>query len=510
MSVLFILISSMGTKFSSLPGKKKNKKPKERTSKKRHQDRHMARKQESVALITDHLSDVREKYHIQPKELGHGHYGVVRKCQERESGQWFAIKSIRKKKVGKIDVLKREIEILKEVTHPNIINLHEVYEDEKYLHLVTELCTGGELFDRIIAKTQSKEGHFSEHDAAEIIKEIIEAIAYCHDIKHICHRDLKPENFLFETPDEHSKIKIIDFGLSRHEDTSPTHMMKTKVGTPYYVAPEVLNKEYDKSCDMWSIGVITYILLCGYPPFYGDNDHEIFASVRAAQYDYPSPEWDDISAKAKDFIDHLLKKDPKARLTASNALDHSWFSDLGVVDKKTLPKIKHGGSVNTEFKKYMAMSKLKKAALAHIATHLTTEEVKGLKDIFQAIDVDHSGTLTVEEIKGALASGGFSKNINLELEAIIENLDVEHHHELNWKEFVTATIDKSTIIQEDKIRMAYNHFDRNKRGSITVKDLANVFGSEQQAREIMKDVDINGDGVISYEEFHEMMEVGEK
>jgi len=491
---------------------------------------------------------VREKYHIQPKELGHGHYGVVRKCQERETGEWYAIKSIRKKKVGKIDVLKREIEILKEVTHPNIINLHEVYEDEKYLHLVTELCTGGELFDRIIAKTQSSEGHFSEHDAAEIIKDIIEAIAYCHDVKHICHRDLKPENFLFETQDEHSKIKIIDFGLSRHEDTSPTHMMKTKVGTPYYVAPEVLNKEYDKSCDMWSIGVITYILLCGYPPFYGDNDHEIFASVRAAKYDYPSPEWDDISTKAKDFIDHLLLKDPKGRLTAANALDHPWFSDLGVVDKKTLPKIKHGGSVNTEFKKYMAMNKLKKvrqgwwwwrggkraachstkfcsnltashtrfllvsfqAALAHIATHLTTEEVKGLKDIFQAIDVDHSGTLTVEEIKTALANGGFSKNINAELESIIESLNVEHHHELNWRDFVTATVDKSVVMQEDKIRMAFHHFDRNNRGSITVKDLSSVFGSDQQAQEIIKDIDVNGDGVISYEEFHEMMEVEEK
>ena len=149
-----------------------------------------------------------------------------------------------------------------------------MYEDEKYLHLVTELCTGGELFDRIIAKTQSPEGHFSEHDAAEIVKHIIDAIRYCHDEKHICHRDLKPENFLFESPEEvrrgnpwavfvifpflsdmfslqHAIIKIIDFGLSRHEDTSPSHMMKTKVGTPYYVAPEVLNKEYDKSCDMW-------------------------------------------------------------------------------------------------------------------------------------------------------------------------------------------------------------------------------------------------------------------
>jgi calcium-dependent protein kinase len=142
----------------------------------------------SPVMITDALSDVRVNYHIDPKEIGHGHYGVVRKCMARESGEWYAIKSIRKSKVSKIEVLKREIEILKEVKHPNIIELIEVYEDERYLHLITELCTGGELFDRIIAKTQSAEGHFSEHDAAKLIGDILDAIRYCHDEKGIVVR----------------------------------------------------------------------------------------------------------------------------------------------------------------------------------------------------------------------------------------------------------------------------------------------------------------------------------
>ena len=142
--------------------------------------------------ITDALADVRVKYHVNSKELGHGHYGVVRKCMNRETNHWYAIKSIRKSKVKKIEVLKREIEILKEVKHPYIIELIDVFEDAKYLHLVTELCTGGELFDRIIAKSQSLEGHYSEHDAASIIKDILDAIAYCHS-KGIVHRDLKPE-----------------------------------------------------------------------------------------------------------------------------------------------------------------------------------------------------------------------------------------------------------------------------------------------------------------------------
>ena len=258
------------------------------------------------------LKTIKNRYHINPKELGHGHYGVVRKCQNRETKEWFAIKSIRKSKVGKIEVLKREIDILKEVDHPNIIRLKAVYEDQKYLHLITELCTGGELFDRIIQKTNSAEGHFSERDAAKLIRDICDAIAYCHDVKQIVHRDLKPENFLYKTADDDAPIKIIDFGLSRH-DTQNFGVMKTKVGTPYYVAPEVLKRDYTKSCDVWSIGVITYILLCGYPPFYGDSDTEIFESVRVGRYDFPSPEWDDISDEAKDFVNSLLKLDPSAR-----------------------------------------------------------------------------------------------------------------------------------------------------------------------------------------------------
>jgi calcium-dependent protein kinase len=230
----------------------------------------------------------------------------------RETKQWYAIKSIRKSKVGKIEVLKREIEILKSVDHPHIIKLIEVHEDSKYLHLITELCTGGELFDRIIAKTQSDEGHFSEHNAASLVRDITDAIAYCHDVKHIVHRDLKPENFLFLTEAEDAPVKIIDFGLSRYENPGNA-IMKTKVGTPYYVSPEVLNREYTKACDMWSIGVITYILLCGYPPFYGDSDQQIFESVRVGRFDFPSPDWDDISDEAKDFIKALLRKDPVKR-----------------------------------------------------------------------------------------------------------------------------------------------------------------------------------------------------
>ena len=280
-------------------------------------------------IIDEALSDVRLAYHISSKEIGHGQYGVVRECIDRNTGERLAIKSICKSRVGRVEVLRREVLLLREVSHPNIISLVDVYEDEKYIHLITELCKGGELFDRIIAKMKSNEGHFFERDAAVMIHSIIDAIRYCHDERQIVHRDLKPENLLFKTKADDSEIKIVDFGLSRHDNVGSCvdGVMKTKVGTPYYVAPEVLNRKYTKACDMWSIGVIVYILLCGYPPFYGENDKQIHNSIRIGQFDFPSPEWDDVSSSAKGLISKLLIKEPNMRLTAAEALQHPWLRE---------------------------------------------------------------------------------------------------------------------------------------------------------------------------------------
>jgi len=458
-------------------------------------------------MITEHLTDVSEKYHINPKELGHGHYGVVRKCMDRKTHEWFAIKSIRKSKVGKVDVLKREIAILSEVNHPHIIKLVEVHEDAKYLHLITELCTGGELFDRIIAKTQSDEGHFSENDAARLISCILDAIAYCHDVKQIVHRDLKPENFLFLTEAEDAPIKIIDFGLSRHS-TQNFGVMKTKVGTPYYVAPEVLNREYTKSCDIWSIGVICYILLCGYPPFYGDSDNQIFESVRTGTFDFPSPDWDEISQDAKDFICALLQKDPKKRLTASDALKHRWLKSQNPQLLRNL--LQHGSNRSITFIRYMGMQKLKKAALGYIVKNLTQGEVGSLGEIFSQIDKNGDGFMTMEELDYALSHEKFNEMLQDNLKQLRKDLNVSGEATLNWKDFLAAMMDKTLMMREDKIRMAFDHFKKSDASDLLISDLVDLFGGEAHAREIMRDVDTDGDGRISYEEFRVMMAVDEE
>eukprot|EP00522_Entomoneis_paludosa_P008770 CAMPEP_0172447530 /NCGR_PEP_ID=MMETSP1065-20121228/6818_1 /TAXON_ID=265537 /ORGANISM="Amphiprora paludosa, Strain CCMP125" /LENGTH=549 /DNA_ID=CAMNT_0013198853 /DNA_START=56 /DNA_END=1705 /DNA_ORIENTATION=+ len=459
------------------------------------------RKGAQPVMITDAMGDVRVNYHIEAKELGHGHYGVVRKCMHRDSCNWYAIKSIRKAKVSKIEVLKREIEILKEVKHPHIIELIEVYEDERYLHLITELCTGGELFDRIIAKTQSAEGHFSEHDAAALVRDILDAISYCHDVKGIVHRDLKPENFLFLTDADDAPIKIIDFGLSRHDDAA-LGIMQTKVGTPYYVAPEVLRREYTKSCDIWSIGVITYILLCGYPPFYGDSDTQIFESVKIGKFDFPSPEWDDISQAAKDFVVSLLKKNPKDRPSAAMALRDPWIKEqLRSPQFLKASGILHKSAKTDDFTKYLAMKKLKKVALGYIASNLTHDEVGALEDTFKSLDKNASGHITLIDLDDAIEKGKFSSKLAADMKALRHDLSLSDEDQMNYRDFLAATMDRSLAMREDNIKKAFNHFRHTEADYLTQDDLTDIFGADAHARDVMELLDHDGDGKVSFEDF---------
>lgn len=258
------------------------------------------------------------------KELGRGAFAVVKECVHKTTKQKYAIKIIDRQAMGDTNevALQREIEIMQKVNHPNVIMLRAVFEDKKHVYLVMELVTGGELFDKIVER-----GNYSEADAAELTRAIVEAIGYLHS-KGIAHRDLKPENLLLRTKQTATEVKIADFGLSRMINEQA--MMKTACGTPTYVAPEVLtNTGYGPGVDMWSIGVITYILLCGFPPFYGDTIPEMFEQIMAGKFDFPNEYWGNISKDAKDFISKLLLVDSAKRLSAEDALKHPWLQPKG-------------------------------------------------------------------------------------------------------------------------------------------------------------------------------------
>jgi calcium/calmodulin-dependent protein kinase I len=239
---------------------------------------------------------------------------------EKETGKEYAVKIINKSNVGAdMARLATEMDILKQVDHPNIISLKEIIDTKNCLFIVTELVTGGELFDKIVEL-----GQYSEKDAALLVSKMVSAIAYLHD-KGIVHRDLKPENLLLKDNENISEVKIADFGLSKIVNAKA--MMQTACGTPGYVAPEVLNATgYVKEVDMWSIGVITYILLCGFPPFFNENMAELFEQIMKAEYDFPEDYWKDISEIAKDFIRKLLVVDTAQRMSGKTALQHPWLT----------------------------------------------------------------------------------------------------------------------------------------------------------------------------------------
>lgn len=263
-------------------------------------------------------SDVQKYYDLGPI-IGHGSFGNVRLAKLRNSkgnSQQFAIKSIPKSKIGKdITLLQNELLILKMVDHPNIIKLYEVYEDNRFIHLVMEYCSGGELFERILNK-----GNFTEHEASILMYKLFLAINHLHGLR-TSHRDIKPENVLYISNDPNSDIKLVDFGLSSKFGESD-EKMHSIVGTCFYVAPEVLKKKYGPKCDTWSLGVVMYLLLAGEPPFYGKDSKEVFAKITKAEYSLEGNVWSQISLEAKDLIRKLLTKNQRRRLSAAQALNH--------------------------------------------------------------------------------------------------------------------------------------------------------------------------------------------
>ncbi|CAL8353683.1 calcium/calmodulin-dependent protein kinase type 1 [Gadus morhua] len=293
-------------------------------------------------------TDIKEHYDFK-EVLGTGAFSEVVLAEEKGTQRLVAIKCIPKKALeGKENNIENEIAVLHRIQHTNIVSLEDIYESTSHLYLVMQLVSGGELFDRIVEK-----GFYTERDASQLIHQILDAVKYLHDMG-IVHRDLKPENLLYYSMDEDSKIMISDFGLSKIEGSGS--VMSTACGTPGYVAPEVLaQKPYSKAVDCWSIGVISYILLCGYPPFYDENDAKLFEQILKAEYEFDSPYWDDISDSAKDFICHLMEKEPSKRYTCELALQHPWICGDTALDKNIHE------SVSAQIKKNFAKSKWKQA-----------------------------------------------------------------------------------------------------------------------------------------------------
>ncbi|KDP20751.1 hypothetical protein JCGZ_21222 [Jatropha curcas] len=448
------------------------------------------------------LEDIKTFYTL-GKEVGRGQFGITYLCTENSTGDTYACKSILKRKLkSKSDRedIKREVQIMQHLSgQPNIVEFRGAYEDRQSVHLVMELCAGGELFDRIIAK-----GHYSERDAAKICKDIVKVVHGCH-FMGVMHRDLKPENFLLASKNEGATLKATDFGLSVFiEEGKKYHDI---VGSAYYVAPEVLRRNYGKEIDVWSAGVILYILLSGVPPFWGETEKGIFDAVLEGHIDFESQPWPSISESAKDLVRRMLTQDPRNRITSAQILDHPWIKDGDAAPDKPIDN-----AVLSRMKQFRAMNKLKKLALKVIAKNLSEEEIKGLKAMFSNMDTDKSGTITYEELKTGLARLG-SKLSETEVKQLMEAADVDGNGTIDYIEFISATMHRYKLERDEHLYKAFQYFDKDSSGYITRDELESSMkeygmGDEASIKEIISEVDTDNDGRINYEEFCTMMRSG--
>uniref|UniRef100_A0A5B7AXG8 non-specific serine/threonine protein kinase n=1 Tax=Davidia involucrata TaxID=16924 RepID=A0A5B7AXG8_DAVIN len=438
------------------------------------------------------------------RELGRGEFGVTYLCTDEDTGEKFACKSISKKKLRTavdIEDVRREVEIMKHLPkHQNIVSLKDTYEDDSAVHIVMELCEGGELFDRIVAR-----GHYTERAAAVVMRTIVEVVQMCH--RHgVMHRDLKPENFLFANKKENAPLKAIDFGLSIF--FKPGERFTEIVGSPYYMAPEVLKRNYGQEVDVWSAGVILYILLCGVPPFWAETEQGVAQAIIRSVIDFKRDPWPKVSDNAKDLVKRMLDPDPNRRLTAQEVLEHPWIQNA-----KKAPNVPLGETVKARLKQFSVMNKLKKRALRVVAEHLSVEEVAGIKEAFEMMDTSKRGKINLEELRNGLQKLGHQIP-DAELQILMEAANIDGDGTLNYGEFVAVSVHLRRMANDEHLRKAFAFFDRNQSGYIEIEELRDALSDEDDAnseeviKAIMHDVDTDKDGRISFEEFAAMMKAG--
>ena len=447
--------------------------------------------------------------------IGKGGFGRVYKVRHKLSNQYRAMKIIKCKADNPhnntAEIIK-QINILKTLDHPNIIKVYEFYSTEKYIYIINELCTGGELFNKIVEVK-----YFTESTACFIMRQLLSAVAYCHD-KGVIHRDLKPENILIENSEEKDKeyfhIKIIDFGTC---EILKKKKLTEQIGTSFYIAPEVLKNGYNEKCDLWSCGVILYILLCGSPPFYGKNEKEIFQKILDGNVNFKHKIWNKISDDAKNLVIKLLQVDPSQRLSAAEALEDEWFKKN--ININIINETQSQNNFNIFIKnisEFCAEQKLQQATLAFLVHNFAPkEELNELKKIFFAFDKNGDGKLSKEEFVTGLTNIDYNFNFGLKeeesLDGLIKNIDSDNNGYITFEEFLIASINKEKILTEKNLKMAFDVFDRDKNGGISHEELKYILGEyNPNAREylwkkMIQQIDLNQDGQISYSEFHKMM-----
>nr|KAJ0215760.1 hypothetical protein LSAT_V11C300129870 [Lactuca sativa] len=436
-----------------------------------------------------YLKDFDRRYST-GKLLGHGQFGYTYVAVDKANGDRVAVKKIDKNKMVlpiAVEDVRREVRILRALSgHENVVQFHNAFEDDSFVYIVME-----------------KEGRYTEKDAAIVVRQMLKVAAECH-LHGLVHRDMKPENFLFKSPNEDSRLKATDFGLS--DFIRPGRKFTDIVGSAYYVAPEVLKRRSGPESDVWSIGVITYILLCGRRPFWDRTEDGIFKEVLRNKPDFRRKPWPTISDSGKDFVRKLLMKNPRARLTAAQALSHPWVREDGNASVIPLDI-----SVLSNMRQFVRYSRLKQFALRALASMLDEEEISFLKDQFHAIDVDKNGTISLEEMRQALAKDVPWKMKDSRVQEILQAIDTNTDGLVDFMEFVAATLHVQQLEEHNNekwqrlSKAAFEKFDVDRDGFITPEELKMHTGLRGSIYPVLEEADIDKDGKISLPEFRRLL-----
>lgn len=379
--------------------------------------------------------------------------------------------------------------------HPNVAGLRAVYEDNEAVHLILDLCEGGQLFDEICAQ-----GTISERDVAKYFRKMVEVVHHCHTLG-IAHRDIKPENFLLSQSGPEGKVKAADFGLSQF--FRPGKPFRSLVGSAYYVAPEVLNRDYGPKADVWSLGVCLYILLTGLTPFWGDTEEEVFGMVLNADVDFQAEPWPLLSRPAKDIVQKMLQRDPARRPSAQQLLQHQWLCQAA--PDAPLPHV-----VIQRIRSFAAMTRVKRAAMLVAAQNLEEQGMPQMAALFDVLDVDKTGSLNADEVRVGLGRKGIAVTDDA-LNRLMEgaNTDGSPRKTLTKGEFLAAALGHSKERRDEMVRNIFMMFDASGAGALSRDDLYNVlkkYGiSKEDVADLMAGVDADGDGLLSLEEFSAWM-----
>ena len=448
--------------------------------------------------------------------LGQGSFGTVYLVRHKQLNTYFAMKIIKKAKGNESDeVLMNEINILRKMDHPHIVKINDFYTTCSEYILVTEYCPEGELFYEIKSSAP-----FNEALAGWYMKQIFSAVCYCHKLK-IIHRDLKPENILIYQKNKNgfNIIKIIDFGTAVFFNKNLKE--KSRAGSIYYISPEILSKKknYTEKCDMWSCGVIMYILLTGQPPFNGNSDEKIIKKISDGKFDMEKYPWPIISNHAKDLVKKLLEVDDQKRISAEEALKHPWFESKEVKSENNegLLEVKNPNQLLNNIINYKSDNILRSAVFAYLVhNNIQLSFVHEAIKLFNKIDLNGDGQISKEELSQGLQAylkltGNDLKN---KVDIIFKNIDTDHNGYIEYEEFIRAAIDKEYFLSDNFLRFAFDYFDRNKNGTISFNEIKQVFfqnDKNRRSKEVQnqlsknfQELDINGDGVLTFDEFTEM------